>query len=531
MTFKTPAFLLKIERNKINFFSFIFSLLGLIFLRVFLELFSSPSFKNGIFDKYTLFFHYPLFYLPLFILLIILLRIFSRESLERITKTALFFFPVIILPPLLDLLFSGGQGFRIAYLFTDVKGLVFDFFTFFGPWVVPGITPGIRYEVLLLLSAIFLYLLVKRKKILLALVGTFLGYFIIFIFLAWPSIIFSLVFKKSHYLLPEIISYFRQPLSFLSEKDLGPLFSFKMALFYYLWLVISLLGYFYFWHKEKFKYYLADLRYSRLIHYILLFFLGLGLAHYLKIDSVFPLDFFNLLSLVYVVVLIIISWAGQVGLNDLYDIEIDRISHPERPLVKGKISKEELKKINFLIGVLILWGGLILPPVLFFFLMLFNLLYYLYSVPPFRLKRFPFIASFSLALACLSILLLGFYFNTSPDNLIPSKFAYFIFLIYFLGVNIKDLNDVKGDLKGGIKTLPVLLGQKKSQWLLALLVAFAFLLPSFYFNFAFIKLIAFLFALVSFCLLIRFPFSERYFFILYFLYLLYFIFNFFSLRL
>ena len=83
-----------------------------------------------------------------------------------------------------------------------------------------------------------------------------------------------------------------------------------------------------------------------------------------------------------------------VGLNQLYDVEIDRINKPSLPLVSGEFTLKEGRSIVRIAGFLALLiaalGGRWLLGTVAISLVIGSA----YSIPPIRLKRFPFFAAF-----------------------------------------------------------------------------------------------------------------------------------------
>ncbi len=152
---------------------------------------------------------------------------------------------------------------------------------------------------------------------------------------------------------------------------------------------------------------------------------------------------------------------GLNSLNQIFDIEIDKISKPLRPLPSGEVSAKNVHAFSLLSFLISL--AIALPVSLFFasIVLLFILLSVMYSVPPLRLKRYglssniiggtlygalPFVSAWAVA---------G---GTFPVN--------FFILFYGLAISIatlKDFEDAEAEKKFGIKTLPVLLGYEKAK--------------------------------------------------------------------
>lgn len=80
------------------------------------------------------------------------------------------------------------------------------------------------------------------------------------------------------------------------------------------------------------------------------------------------------------------------------------------------------------------------------------------------------------------------FFN-KPSKIItafPFSLLVAIFIFHVVLFNIKDIKDFEGDRANGIKTIPTLLGLKKSKKLIAGVACFFFLLIPWYFHFSFL---------------------------------------------
>ncbi len=170
-------------------------------------------------------------------------------------------------------------------------------------------------------------------------------------------------------------------------------------------------------------------------------------------------------------ILTLISCLGAniyiVGLNQITDIEIDKINKPYLPLASGTFSMQtgyRIIAISVVISMLIAFTlGRYLALTVWLSLMLGTM----YSLPPIRLKRFYFWAAFCIiAVRGLIVnLLLFLHFNSivnAREN-IPSViwlltatiFIYSIIIAWF-----KDIPDMAGDEKHNIRTLSLRLGAR-----------------------------------------------------------------------
>lgn len=149
--------------------------------------------------------------------------------------------------------------------------------------------------------------------------------------------------------------------------------------------------------------------------------------------------------------------AGGNIINDFFDVEIDKVNKPHRPIPSGLISRRFALILYFITTI----SGLILVAFLNKFSLVIALLstaiIFLYS---FKLKRIPLIGNLIVAfMTGLAFVFAGSVVKNFKDPIFPFIFAFMINLGREI---IKDIEDVEGDLKVGIKTLPIISGNKLS---------------------------------------------------------------------
>ena len=141
-------------------------------------------------------------------------------------------------------------------------------------------------------------------------------------------------------------------------------------------------------------------------------------------------------------------YTGASILNDYFDVEVDRINMPYRPLQKGKINKE-----TALIASLIFYCIGIMTPIFISFnfflaILLMSVLSIIYSAPPFRMESKGFLGNVVLGVNMIFTSMYSGYV-ISTNILIPS--AQFLisvgsFTIAFILLNVmKDVKDIQGD--------------------------------------------------------------------------------------
>jgi homogentisate phytyltransferase/homogentisate geranylgeranyltransferase len=155
-----------------------------------------------------------------------------------------------------------------------------------------------------------------------------------------------------------------------------------------------------------------------------------------------------------------------VGLNQLEDIEIDRINKSSLPLVSEELSQRQGVIIVSITGIVALLLSALQGYFLFLTVLLSELIGTAYSLPPIRLKRFPFWAALCIFGVRGLIVNLGFFLHfqqrfsyTNPS--IPAQvwlLTGFVILFAFAIAIFKDIPDAKGDRQFKIRTLTLRLG-------------------------------------------------------------------------
>ena len=169
---------------------------------------------------------------------------------------------------------------------------------------------------------------------------------------------------------------------------------------------------------------------------------------------------------------ILIAAAGYI-INDYYDIKIDYVNKPHKVVV-GKLVKRRIVLASHVIlnffGIAIgfylsIWVGIIN--------FLAGFLLWIYSN---KLKRQPLIGNVVIAiLTGLAILVVAVYFQRNVSLLL--NYSVFAFSINLVREVIKDMEDLRGDMRFGSKTLPIIWGLRKTKYFLyGLIGIFVFIL-------------------------------------------------------
>jgi homogentisate phytyltransferase/homogentisate geranylgeranyltransferase len=155
-----------------------------------------------------------------------------------------------------------------------------------------------------------------------------------------------------------------------------------------------------------------------------------------------------------------------VGLNQLTDIAIDRVNKPQLPLASGEFSQKQGQYIVAVAGILALILGGYFGIWLFATVAISLLIGTAYSLPPIRLKRFPFLAALCILTVRGMIVNLGLFLHftkklSGTALLTPSVWTLSLFILVFtIAIAIfKDVPDMEGDRKYKISTFTLLLGK------------------------------------------------------------------------
>lgn len=472
-----------VEQSDISWGYFALSFFFVMSLRNFLEIFSDQSRIS-----FSFYLHFYSSYIALALAIILLMHFLTRQPIMPLIKLVMAGFVIILFAPLFDLVATGGQGFNIAYLLPGQHDDLFRrYLTFFGAVDVEGITPGMRVEIALVLLAAFFYLRLKTSNLVKSLLGTWALYTLIFVYTAVPF-------------------WIKGFLGWFGLSDQTADLAITRRNFYFLIGVPLLMIVFY---RLKSSYFLAvikDFRFLRLIHFILLFLLGFHLSQ--RGFSVLRLDD-ALFYFIFVMVAISLAWLFSVMTNNIADQDIDRVSNVSRPLVTGVVPLPDYKKIIWLVAVLMILYAALPGFTFLFLLLLFVGGYWLYSMPPFRCKRLPLFSKVFIGFNSLVMLMLGYSFTAEQLATFPRWLIFVMLVLFSLGANFIDIKDYAGDRAAGVKTLPTLLGLRRSQRLIGFFWLIGFLGMPFFLDRPFIWPVAVIGGLWSFWALTRKDYNER----------------------
>ena len=174
--------------------------------------------------------------------------------------------------------------------------------------------------------------------------------------------------------------------------------------------------------------------------------------------------------------------AASNALNQIYDLEIDRINKPKRALPSQRLSIREawtFTLIAYAVALALAW--LVTPGgrhECFWIVVVATVITVLYSAPPFRTKRLGIWANVTIAIPRGVLLKVAGWSAVKTVFGVEPWFIGAIFGLFLLGASTtKDFADMEGDARGGCRTLPIIYGVRRAAWMIS---------PSFIFPFVMI---------------------------------------------
>ena len=164
--------------------------------------------------------------------------------------------------------------------------------------------------------------------------------------------------------------------------------------------------------------------------------------------------------------------AGNNALNQIYDLEIDRVNKPKRPLPSGRLTIAQtwmFTNITYALALVLAW--LVAPGgrhECFWLVAVAVVCTYIYSVPPLRTKRLGIWANVTIAIPRGVLLKVAGWSSVKTVMGVEPWYIGCIFGLFLLGATTtKDFADMEGDRLGGCRTLPIQYGVRRAAWMIS----------------------------------------------------------------
>jgi 4-hydroxybenzoate polyprenyltransferase len=164
--------------------------------------------------------------------------------------------------------------------------------------------------------------------------------------------------------------------------------------------------------------------------------------------------------------------AGNNALNQIYDLEIDRVNKPRRPLPSGRLTRREawvFTVLTYVIALALAWR---VAPAgrheCFWIVAVAVICTFIYSMPPLRTKRLGIWANVTISIPRGVLLKVAGWSAVKTVVGYEPWYIGAIFGLFLLGATTtKDFADMEGDARGGCRTLPIQYGVTRAAWMIS----------------------------------------------------------------
>lgn len=169
------------------------------------------------------------------------------------------------------------------------------------------------------------------------------------------------------------------------------------------------------------------------------------------------------------------------GLNQVIDVELDKINKPELPIASGELDANSAKKIVLASGIIALVAAALLHWLLLLLIAVILFLGIAYSLPPIQFKKHHLPAALAITIVRGVLVNLGMalHFSGMLDHIYSIEPVVYPLTLFISAFSLaiawyKDLPDRAGDAHFGYRTFPLLYSPKIALYLGAALVTAAY---------------------------------------------------------
>jgi chlorophyll/bacteriochlorophyll a synthase len=164
--------------------------------------------------------------------------------------------------------------------------------------------------------------------------------------------------------------------------------------------------------------------------------------------------------------------AANNAVNQIYDLDIDRVNKPKRPLPSGALTMGEAGVFTAVTAALAWVLAWLASPdgrhECFWIVVFTTFLCWIYSAPPIWTKRRGFLANITIAIPRGVLLKVAGWSTVKTILGLEPWYIGSIFGLFLLGAaSTKDFADIEGDRAGGCRTLPIIHGVTRAAWIIA----------------------------------------------------------------
>lgn len=190
------------------------------------------------------------------------------------------------------------------------------------------------------------------------------------------------------------------------------------------------------------------------------------LAYFFLTDYLMPQDLLHPKFLLLLTATILTAASGNI-INDYIDVKIDIANKPDKVVIGTAISRRMAMLLHTLFNLLAFSLGLFVSWKLSIGIILCSLSLWFYSV---AFKRLFLTGNLLIAALSAFVLLILKLFNDNVSTYLIWAYSFFAFGISLIREIVKDAEDLRGDSKFDCRTLPIVLGIRKTKTILLYLI-------------------------------------------------------------
>ena len=177
--------------------------------------------------------------------------------------------------------------------------------------------------------------------------------------------------------------------------------------------------------------------------------------------------------------------AANNAVNQIYDLDIDRVNKPARPLPSGALDLREAWVFTIVTTALAWVLAWLAVPAgaahreCFWIVVITTGLCWIYSAPPIWTKRRGIWANITIAIPRGVLLKVAGWTSVKTIAGVEPWYIGAVFGLFLLGASTtKDFADMEGDARGGCRTLPIIYGVTRAAWMISPSFVIPFLMIS-----------------------------------------------------
>jgi 4-hydroxybenzoate polyprenyltransferase len=166
-------------------------------------------------------------------------------------------------------------------------------------------------------------------------------------------------------------------------------------------------------------------------------------------------------------VLMFCIWSAVDAINNVCDVDLDRLSDPHRAHFTKRIGRVGLFIVGVFVAASLAMGAVTMMPYVVLLVAAGIGFGVLYSVPPFRLRKTAYKPIVNFTVGAVPVLIIAAFFNVFSINILS--------LVLLIGITTavnslwEDLADYASDFHSGSRTVPIIFGFRKGLFITIIL--------------------------------------------------------------